>query len=644
MKRSCFRPIVFLLLFGMFLFINHSASYAKIYRMIDPQGITVRVSTEPVLTEKEINEGCKSYLLELGKRLTEFNTGRTIRGTVFLDVNENGRKEKGEKGIQGIQVSNGLEITLTDQQGFFVLNKKGLFTYITLPSGFKTTTSWYRIFSDQNMNFGLKYDQEKNQEHFSFIHMTDPHTDSVEEHNRLIETAVEEIVDFNTNFVMVTGDMIYEGDKHSIEQAKKWFNRYNSFIDLLEIPVYHTIGNHDVASIYYKKKVSEELGYNKWLYYSYFGPSTYSFDYGDFHCIVLDPNQFDGNHEYFEIPEKQMVWLKKDLSFYPENKPLLVFFHEPINSWKNKEEVLALFRNRKTRLFSGHWHFDVLLDHQDAGILEQVTGAMCGEWYLGGCTCGHREGYRIYQIDGDEIVTFYREIGQDHQIEFLEPNVITTHPFAVMANIYTEYSPLVSVKCRIDQGKWIPMVIENKDYWSVAQAMIDSDYSLKSGYHQIQIVAEDQLGRFSNEKEIKIGLDRILSFKEIFSHFQTYRGHRIQVEGKIIKYISEKRYSSPSKEYVSGALILKDSSDYGGLILGEYGIPKEEELRKGQFITAEVVPLQYHWDASSRSQKLVILLNLFRLPRRFLVKRRFHFKPDFAQVLWAIDHALTEDR
>ena len=188
------------------------------------------------------------------------------------------------------------------------------------------------------------------------------------------------------------------------------------------------------------------------------------------------------------------------------------------------------------------------------------------------------------------------------------------------------------------------MVIENKDHWSVAQAIIGSNYSLKSGYHQIQIVAEDQLGRFSKEKEIKIGPDRILSFKEIFSHFQTYRGHRIQVEGKIIKFISEKRYSSPSKEYVSGALILKDSSEYGGLILGEYGIPKEEELRKGQFITAEVVPLQYHWDASSRSQKLVILLNLFRLPRKFLIKRRFHFKPDFAQVLWTIDYTLNEDR
>ena len=59
------------------------------------------------------------------------------------------------------------------------------------------------------------------------------------------------------------------------------------------------------------------------------------------------------------------------------------------------------FKQSFTKMFSGHWHIDILLDNQ--GIFEQVTGAICGEWWCGVCPDNRPAGYRIVQIDGKNI-------------------------------------------------------------------------------------------------------------------------------------------------------------------------------------------------------------------------------------------------
>ncbi len=43
------------------------------------------------------------------------------RGTVFHDKNQNGKRDKGEPGIKNIGVSNGKEVTKTNDQGAWEL-------------------------------------------------------------------------------------------------------------------------------------------------------------------------------------------------------------------------------------------------------------------------------------------------------------------------------------------------------------------------------------------------------------------------------------------------------------------------------------------------------------------------------------------
>ena len=43
------------------------------------------------------------------------------KGTVYLDANENGFMDSGEKGIEGVKVSNGVEVVKTNAQGYYTI-------------------------------------------------------------------------------------------------------------------------------------------------------------------------------------------------------------------------------------------------------------------------------------------------------------------------------------------------------------------------------------------------------------------------------------------------------------------------------------------------------------------------------------------
>src|SRR5688572_8691384 len=46
---------------------------------------------------------------------------QVAKGYVYLDANKNGKKDGGEKGLQGVSVSNGQEVVGTDAKGMYSL-------------------------------------------------------------------------------------------------------------------------------------------------------------------------------------------------------------------------------------------------------------------------------------------------------------------------------------------------------------------------------------------------------------------------------------------------------------------------------------------------------------------------------------------
>ncbi|MEN6588180.1 MAG: metallophosphoesterase N-terminal domain-containing protein, partial [Proteiniphilum sp.] len=61
------------------------------------------------------------------------------KGYVYEDVNKNGQKDRREAGIAEVAVSNGTEVVLTDDKGFYTLPlNDGNTIFVIKPGGYKT--------------------------------------------------------------------------------------------------------------------------------------------------------------------------------------------------------------------------------------------------------------------------------------------------------------------------------------------------------------------------------------------------------------------------------------------------------------------------------------------------------------------------
>jgi len=631
MKKTSLLVLAIIILSLVFLNGEFSV-WATIYRIIDTEGNTIRVTTEPQMKLSEEEAGCilspiqPDIIPPISKDISQ------VKGIVFEDHNANGIKDIEEKGLSDILVSNGLTVTITDETGNYLLPREGDFIFITTPSNYISTTSWYKNLLEDNLHFGLSFAPDKDSKQFTFVQITDIHLDALEEHRIFFEKALSEINKINPAFVIATGDLVFAAESAAISQAKEWYNIYSDSIKNLDMPVFNMVGNHDVVGICYKKDISNEPGYNKEMYQDYFGPAYYSFDWGSYHCIVLDPNEFLEGNQFYKIPDYQVEWLRKNLS-YREGEPLLVFFHEPTISWENRAEVLNLLNQHSTKMFSGHWHMDVLLDSQ--GIPEQVTAALCGEWWSGDCSDGKPCGYRIVQVEGNNIFSFYKEIGADRQINIISPGPLVDGIAEVTAQIYTQYGPLEEVRYQIDQGNIIPMKIRKEKLWNTATVMWDSTQA-KAGYHTLMVQARDKEGVFSKQMEVKVCKDEILALGEIIPHFNSYQGHIMKVKGKIKVAVVEELYTSEKSTFINGALIVKDETGSGMILIGEYNTQYLPDLDRGKIITAKVIPIKYLWKSIERKHKLYIALYTFKLPRGFIIRSKL--KPKGVHLLWLIDY------
>ena len=64
-----------------------------------------------------------------------------IEGTVFLDSNENGVKDLGESGIEGILVSDGLNVVRTNENGEYKLEGFEAFHFVMVHTNASYRTS-----------------------------------------------------------------------------------------------------------------------------------------------------------------------------------------------------------------------------------------------------------------------------------------------------------------------------------------------------------------------------------------------------------------------------------------------------------------------------------------------------------------------
>ena len=134
-----------------------------------------------------------------------------IQGTVKV------RTESGEVGLAKVRVSNGREVTLTDESGCYTLDQRpeDQFVFVTVPSGYSAEGSipcYRRIGETTDFGFLLEPDDRSSASEFSFVQITDIHMSvdgSRSSHPQLgedLRTVYEEVGD-RASFVVATGDL-----------------------------------------------------------------------------------------------------------------------------------------------------------------------------------------------------------------------------------------------------------------------------------------------------------------------------------------------------------------------------------------------------------------------------------------------------
>ena len=266
-------------------------------------------------------------------------------------------------------------------------------------------------------------------DNFSFVFVTDIHLTTKRNALEGFMQAIDTINKLNPDFVLTGGDNIMDALAQNYEHSDSLYDLFAEATENLKMPVYSTMGNHEVFGLYESSGVDpshEEFG--KKFYENRLAKRYYSFDHKNWHFIVLDAIGFtDDRHYYGHIDDEQLEWLKNDLEETGKETPIVVSTHIPLLSIgeqvmaeptagfspgsivTNANEVRKLLEQYDTKLvLQGHLHF--LEDINYNGIHYITGGAVSAQWWQGP-RFGMEEGFLKVDVSGEDFDWEYVDFG-----------------------------------------------------------------------------------------------------------------------------------------------------------------------------------------------------------------------------------------
>jgi hypothetical protein len=249
-----------------------------------------------------------------------------------------------------------------------------------------------------------------------------------------IEGALEEIAALRPSFVLATGDLVLDANRAPEDALRRRVELYRSATASMGVPVYSTIGNHELYGVGRDDVSEQDPDYGLGLFEATFGPTYYSFDRGSFHFVALDTHRPDPSQEetggwrWNRMRDEVKHWLRSDLAAHGE-RVKVVLNHEPFfahPSWPFEAEELARYvvsdegileEHAVAYSLNGHVHFNALergehTTHISAGSLFGMG------WYLPPAL--FPRGYRIYYARGDQLYGAWKPLGEP-LLGFIQP-------------------------------------------------------------------------------------------------------------------------------------------------------------------------------------------------------------------------------
>lgn len=394
--------------------------------------------------------------------------------------------------VPGVVVSDGVEVTVTNEQGIYQLqsDKEWGYVFISVPAGYEVPAEgmlpqFYKMMKGdastaERVDFSLT--AVDGQDDYKVLVLGDMHLA-----NRTgdLKQFMEFTSDLNAYralhqqekmYAIALGDMTWDLYWYSNSYAlPEYLNTINSQVKGLQI--FHTIGNHD----YDYKATNDRDAESRFM--DYIAPTYYSFNLGKVHYVVLDDidcSNYDGttSRDYEKrVSAGQLSWLAKDLSHVDKSVPLVVVMHAQVfypsqtDGFKvdhdvlNTTQLLNVLDGYKVHFITGHTHmnYNVTPDEAVTGgreVYEHNTGAICGSWWWSGYLTpgvhlspdGTPGGYAIWSVNGTDMEWMYKATGWTEDYQFRSYDLNNVHfsladvpqmPAGVPASVKKEYMKYV---------------------------------------------------------------------------------------------------------------------------------------------------------------------------------------------------------
>jgi 3',5'-cyclic AMP phosphodiesterase CpdA len=264
---------------------------------------------------------------------------------------------------------------------------------------------------------------------FTFAFMTDIHL--TWERNAIpgFQQAITSVNDLSPDFVIMGGDMIMDALAQRYSFADSLYNLYKENIKSFAMPVFNTLGNHEIYGIYSKSGANPfHPEYGEKMFEKRLGKSYSSFMHKGWKFMILNSVEDTGKDRYTgRIDDVQIEWIRKELSNTDPGTPIVLSTHIPFitaNTQKyvgttvpndsssvvyNAKEVIDMFNGHNLKMvLQGHLHSleDIYID----GVHFVTGGAVSSGWWNGPHK-GIEEGYLLLSVKGNDISWEYIDFG-----------------------------------------------------------------------------------------------------------------------------------------------------------------------------------------------------------------------------------------
>ncbi|TJZ62951.1 Ser/Thr phosphatase [Sphingobacterium olei] len=384
-----------------------------------------------------------------------------LEGAVFLDKNQNGSRDKGERALKHIPVSNGKDIVYTDANGNYrIAVEQGQSVFPILPSGYtiagdkasrvKNSLFYYiteNSTAAQHNEFALTHEEQLTS--FRIGAIGDIQVGDATELNYAGKSIFRELASRDDiSFHMVLGDLVNDN--------LDLFTPFKAMLEVMPAPSWTVLGNHD--------RDIDQANRSDHSFNTEFGASTYAFNYGGVHFIVLNNVFSTGKHSYEgRISDDQLQFLVNDLKNVAPGTQLVICQHIPMAYTRNRTEALGLLdRFSNVLILSGHTHQVGRHFYNGGNVQEIVTGAPSGNWWTGEknlhgipdalMQCGSPRNYFTIDFKKSKYAFQFKGIGLDEEQQM----DLTLRGDTLITNLYAA-SDSTTVEFQIDQREWTPM-------------------------------------------------------------------------------------------------------------------------------------------------------------------------------------------